>query len=280
MSSAKKRVSSKKEDSEDGKPLWKEILEVLGSLVVILIVLRLLLGANMPVPLVAVVSCSMLHGDDVIGSISYGFADVVGPLLLDGVCRYDASGSWQEWIKERVPDAQPTKYPLSSGFSVGDMILVMTPDGKGTLLPFFPETKIGDVVIYKRDRRSTGNEPIIHRVVGIVKVNDGGIERVEGTLDCFTRKDFEEKFIPYVLSCQSGNPNCLYKEYPRGGSFRFYMTKGDNNKGTDQCSGILPVTDSQVLARGWIRIPYLGWLKMVLNRILGVLFGVSFMFVG
>ena len=234
----------------------------------------------MPVPLVAVVSCSMLHQDDYIGSISYAFADVVGPLLLDSSCRYDASSTWQQWIKDRNPGADPTKYPLSSGFSVGDMILVITPDGKGTILPFFGEAKLGDVVIYRRDRRSTGNEPIIHRVVGIVNVKDGAIGSVDGTLDCFTQKDFEEKFIPYVLSCQSGNPNCLYKEFPKTGTFRFYMTKGDNNRGTDQCSGILPVTDSQVLARGWIRVPYLGWLKMVLNRILSVLFGVSFLVSG
>ena len=270
----KEPVPSKEAGVEAEKPLWREILEVFVSLAVVLIVLRLLLGALMPVPLVAVVSCSMLHEDDVIGSVSYGIANAVGPLLLDSKCVYDAGNEWQEWIKERNPSADTGSYPLRSGFSVGDMILVITPDGKGTIFPFFSETKLGDVVIYQRDKRISGNDPIIHRVVGIVRVVNGTPASIDGTADCFTLKDFEDKFAQYVKNCQAGL-SCPYTDYPKTGDYNFYITKGDNNRASDQCSGILPITDNQILARGWIRVPYVGWLKMILNRVLGLLFGIS-----
>jgi signal peptidase I len=267
------KTPDEKAPEEKTKPLWRDVLEVLLSLAVILVVLRLLLGANMPVPLVAVVSCSMLHEDDVIGSVSYGFARATGPLFAEGICVYDAGKTWKEWIKQRVPDADIEGFPLKSGFSVGDMILVTTPDGNGTIFPFFSRTRVGDVVIFNRDEKSRGGEPIIHRVIGIVKVQKGQVAGVEGTLDCFTEHEFESRFIPYVTSCRQGGP-CPYKTVPSGDDYEFYLTKGDNNRGSDQCNGILPIPSSQVIARGWIRIPYIGWLKLFLNRIMGLFLGI------
>jgi len=265
---------------EEVKSWVKDIAEVLITLAVILIVLRLLLGAHMPVPLVAVVSCSMLHEDDAIGSVSYGLAQVTYPILLDSPCSYGSRVhknwvNWKDWIKQRISgreiEKEIEKFPLKSGFSVGDMILVITPDGKGTILPFFSETKIGDVIIFNRDKKTKGNEPIIHRVVGIVRVKNWEIQEIKGTLDCKTKQNFEEEFIPYVKNCQKGTERCLYGDFPKESEFEFYITKGDNNEGTDQCkANMLPVTDAQVTARGWIRIPYIGWLKLLLNRILNV----------
>ena len=267
------KTTEEKPLAERTKPLWRDVLEVLVSLAVILVVLRLLLGANMPVPLVAVVSCSMLHEDDAIGFLSYGFSQATGPLFTEGTCVYDAGKNWREWIKQRIPNADIESFPLKSGFSVGDMILVITPDGGGTILPFFSETKVGDVVIYSRDERSRGGEPIIHRVIGIVKVRNGQVAGVEGTLDCFSEYEFTNRFIPSIATCRQGGP-CPYKTVPSGDDYDFYLTKGDNNKGSDQCNSILPIPDSQVIARGWIRIPYVGWLKLFLNRILGLFLGV------
>ena len=160
------------------------------------------------------------------------------------------------------------------------MVLVITPDGTGTILPFFSGTKIGDVVIYLRDRRVSGSEPIIHRVVGIVDVRDNRIYNVTGTLDCYTQKDFEAKFIPYIKNCQKGYRGCPYGSFPSGNDYKLYMTKGDNNRGTDQCGGILPVTEQEILARGWIRLPYLGWLKLILNRVFGMVLGIPYMVLG
>jgi len=227
------------------KGLLKDLLEVAVTLAVILIVSKFIFGANMLVPLVAVTSNSMLHTND----------------------------GWSTWLNAKgIPEAQVGSFPLRSGFSQGDMILTITPDGKGTILPIFSETQLGDVVIYNRDSLHRGNEPIIHRVVGVVNVADYSVSGIEGTLDCLTEEDFNEEYIKSIKDCQMGE-ECPYNEFPEGGNFRFYITKGDNNHGTDQCgpgNGIaLPVPDSQLTARGWIRIPYLGWLKLGLNRILG-----------
>jgi signal peptidase I len=265
---------AKKEEKD--KPWWQDILEVIATLAVIIIVLQLLFGAHMTVPLVAVVSCSMLHQDDVIGSVSQGISQIVWPILLDGPCSYDASPGWRTWITDRVPGANIDSFPLKSGFSVGDMVLVITPDGTGTIIPLFSPPRIGDVVIYKIDKNAVANEPIIHRVVGLVKVDNGSVSSVEGTLDCFTKENFQNTFIPAVHSCQIGESSCPYRDYPKGASYSFYITKGDNNRVTDQCRGgyyrsILPVTDAQVVARGFLRIPYIGWFKIILGRFLGLL---------
>lgn len=266
------------EKKEEGKkvPWWRDVLEVIVTLAVIIIVLQLLFGAHMTVPLVAVVSCSMLHQDDVIGSVSQVMSQILWPVLLDGPCNYDASSGWREWITSRSPGTDIDSFPLKSGFSVGDMILVNTPDGKGTIIPLFSAPKVGDVVIYKLDKYAVANEPIIHRVVGIVKVSSGNVSGVEGTLDCFRAEDFSSKYIPYVNACQEGSQNCQYRDYPSGANYSFYITKGDNNQVSDQCRGgyyrsILPVTDAQVVARGFLRIPYVGWFKIVLGRFLGLL---------
>ena len=100
---AEKAEESGKETDKVSKPWWRDILEVLVTLAVIIIVLQLLLGAHMTVPLVAVVSCSMLHQDDVIGAVSQGISQVVWPVLLDGQCSYDDSPHWRDWITQRVP---------------------------------------------------------------------------------------------------------------------------------------------------------------------------------
>lgn len=253
---------------EKVKSWGRDIAEVLITLAVILIVLRLLLGVHMPVPLVAVVSCSMLHEDDVLGSISYVLAQFTYPILLEDPCSYGSSRYWRDWIKQKIPGQEIEKFPLKSGFSVGDMILVITPDGGGTILPLFSKTKVGDVVIFNRDNTARGNEPIIHRVVGIVKVKNWKVDSIDGTLDCLSREKFEKTYILTVTDCQQG-AECRYRDFPKGGEFEFYVTKGDNNPGTDQCSsGILPINNAQVTARGWIRIPYVGWLKLVLNRVI------------
>jgi len=282
MKKKKVRLKAMKEDLpiakkvDSDKPWWRDILEVLATLAVIIVVLQLLFGAHMTVPLVAVVSCSMLHQDDVIGSVSQGISQIVWPILLDGPCSYDASPNWRSWITERVPGANIDSFPLKSGFSVGDMVLVITPDGAGTIIPFFSPARLGDVVIYKIDKNAVANEPIIHRVVGLVKVVNGTVSSVEGTLDCFTQENFQNTFIPYVSSCREGKASCPYRDYPKGGAYSFYITKGDNNRVSDQCRGgyyksILPVTDAQVVARGFLRIPYVGWFKIILGRFLGLL---------
>lgn len=223
-----------------------ELLEMFAILAGFIIISKLLLGAHMLVPLVAVTSQSMLHMND----------------------------GWKNWLIEHsIPEDRISKFPMQNGFAMGDMIITVTPDGKGTIIPLFPDTQLGDVIIYNRDKLHPGKEPIIHRVIGIVHVKDWKIESIEGTLACLTEQDFENKFIPYIGSCIQGN-SCPYADYPNSGTFRFYLTKGDNNPMPDQCGydgGIaLPVNEKQLTARGWIRLPYIGWLKLILNSILSI----------
>ncbi len=226
-----------------------DLAEVAVTIAIIIILSKIFLGPQMLIPLVAVTSGSMEHTDD----------------------------GWRNWlISKGIPPEEISKFPMQNGFNKGDMILTITPDDKGTIIPIFPETKLGDVVIYNRDKKHPGSESIIHRVVGIVEVENWSIRNVTGTLDCLSEEDFRNTYIPYVKNCVN-KQNCPYTQFPETGDFRFYMTKGDNqqtNMVTDQCGkngGIaLPVTDAQLIARGWIRIPYVGHLKLLLNYLLGL----------
>ncbi|MEM2918230.1 MAG: S26 family signal peptidase [Candidatus Altiarchaeota archaeon] len=227
----------------------REISEVILTLLIIILVSRLVFGANMLVPLVAVSSKSMLHQSD----------------------------SWKSWlISQGFSEKEIEKFPMQNGFDKGDMILVITPNGKGKIFNFefptlFPETKLGDVIIYERDLAHFGGEPIIHRVVGIAHIKNWNLERIDGTLSCISAEEIEKKFIPMVVDCINRKQNCPYKSYPKKGDFNFYITKGDNNAAVDQCGTIAyPVNDEQLLARGWIRLPYIGWLKLLLNEIINL----------
>lgn len=228
----------------------RDLGEVIISLLIIIIVSRLIFGAQMLVPLVAVTSQSMLH--------------------------HSGQDSWRTWLmNEGIPSEKIETFPLKSGFDRGDMILVKTPDGKGEILgvefpTLFSTTKLGDVVIYNRDKEHGRGEPIIHRVVGIVRVKNFTVTGTEGTLECLTEEDFEKKYIPWVVNCLNGK-KCPYWQFPQEGDLNFYLTKGDNNPQVDQCgSGAIayPVNEEQLSARGWIRIPYVGWLKLILNEVL------------
>ncbi len=234
-----------KESNESGIIAWiKDIGEVIATLLAIIILSRLFLGPQMLIPLVAVTSSSMLHTDD----------------------------RWSDWLKaENISENTIDTFPLKGGFATGDMILTVTPNKEGTIHGLFSETQLGDVIIYKRDKVYRPDAPpIIHRVVGIVRIKNGEIDSVEGTLECMDLEDFETTYLQNIKNCNNGG-KCPYIEYPNSPDFNFYVTKGDNNPRSDQCINIAyPVTDSQLTARGWIVIPYVGWLKIILNAIIPI----------
>jgi len=243
-----------------------DLREIAEILLIFILLSKIFIGPRMLVPLVAVTSQSMLH-------------------------QKNNPNEWKNrLISHDIPKEKIEKFPMQNGFDRGDMIVVKTPDGKGEfnlILPFgekkkreifkftwptfFSKTKLGDVIIYERDFAHGGGEPIIHRVVGIVHIKNWSVEKIEGTLDCLTIDEINSKYIPMIVNCINTKGNCPYKSYPSTGDFNFYITKGDNNKRTDQCGSIAyPINDKQLLARGWIRLPYIGWLKLIMNSFLRI----------
>lgn len=239
--SAEKRVQAVASSGgfmESLRAWLRDLVDVVVTLGVILVILRVTLGSRMLVPLVVVTSGSMVHQP------------------------FDSS--WIAWLNERgVSNETVFQMPFGGGFNQGDMIVTIR-----------PEVKLGDVVIYERDFvwGSPSMEPIIHRVVGIVYVNESEVVGVEGTLDCLSEGDFSV-YIGYVGDCRNGR-TCYYPSVPESASYRFYVTKGDANRMSDQCATpvriSLPVNEAQIPARGWIRLPYIGWLKLFLNEILRI----------
>jgi hypothetical protein len=225
----------------------KDAFDVGGTVLVMIIVLRLLFGSQTIVPLVVVTSGSMLHLDD----------------------------DWHTWLSVNLGnETLVDSFPFKSGFARGDMIFTVSP----TRYHLFPDTRLGDVVIYERDlapqHRYRTNEPIIHRVVGVVWIVNDSVSETEGSLGCLKAEDFT-KYVDFVKSCREKKP-CVYPRYPEENSYRFYITKGDNNPSPDQCGvngGIAyPVNEKQLKARGWVRLPYVGWIKLIFNFILELIF--------
>jgi signal peptidase I len=218
-------------------PWVRDIVDVGVTVLVIIVVLKALFGADMLVPLVVVTSESMVHepGDM----------------------------SWSTWMTDRGFTPQTVaSLPMQGGFNMGDMILVKD-----------PKAGLGDVIIYERDLDHltfTSRDPIIHRVVGVANVRDYSVVGVEGTIDCLDA----QSILPYVKTikdCQGKIGYCPYPRIPSGGDFKFFITKGDHNDGTDQCNNRMniayPVNDAQVTGRALLRLPYLGWPKLILSFI-------------
>jgi signal peptidase I len=216
-------------------PWVRDIVDVGLTVAVVIVVLKLLFGADMLVPLVVVTSESMVH--------------------------QSGDNSWSTWLLSHGYQKDAVDgLPLSWGFNMGDMILVKD-----------PHAALGDVIIYERDLdhlQFSTRDPIIHRVVGVAHVANYSFSGSEGTLDCFDAQKLRDN-IDMVRACQTKTGHCPYTRYPSSGDFRFFITKGDNNEGTDQCNKRLnisyPVTDAQVTGRALLRLPYLGWPKLLLN---------------
>ena len=201
--------------------ILRDIIEAVAAVVLIIIILKITLGSKLLVPIVVVISGSMLHeeGDD----------------------------SWRTWLNAHsITDEQISTFPLQDGFARGDMIVTMR-----------PTVKLGDVVIYSRDpeHNSHRSEPIIHRVIGIATIESKNVN-VEGTLDdCWTK----ERILDYALDYAEKNKIKI----ENSDKIILYITKGDNNRGSDQCENIAyPVTENQLLAKTFVKIPKIGYLKL------------------
>jgi signal peptidase I len=226
----------------DWIPDWgKDIIDVLVNVLVIIIVLRLVFRADMLVPLVVVTSESMVHPA---GDMSF-----------------------KTWMTSRgLTESQISEFPMLNGFNMGDMILVNE-----------PKPRLGDIIIFERDLDHLtfqSTDPIIHRAVGVIHFKDHTPISYEGTLDCHNLSTMAG-FGQMIRSCQEGRQNCPYTRYPDGGDFKMYITKGDNNEGSDQCNTRMniahPVNEAQITGKALLRLPYLGWPKLLLNLIFQIL---------
>ena len=95
--------------------ILRDIIEAFAAVIIIIVILKILLGSKLLVPIVVVISGSMLHEE--------------------------GDNSWNTWLNARgITDEKISEFPLKDGFARGDMIVTMR-----------PTVKLGDVVIYERD---------------------------------------------------------------------------------------------------------------------------------
>ena len=97
------------------------------------------------------------------------------------------------------------------------------------------DVKVGDVLVFMTPYKK---EPIIHRVVKITKEESTKI---------------------------SGSTGANIYEY-------IYQTKGDHN--IDSGKYDYDISETNVIGRAWVRVPYLGWIKIGFVELLG-LFGIK-----
>ncbi|PKP59185.1 MAG: hypothetical protein CVT88_06070 [Candidatus Altiarchaeales archaeon HGW-Altiarchaeales-1] len=238
--------SSKSNLKHEAFSLLQDVVYALAAVLIIFGAMYLLLGPPFP-PIVVVISTSMLHEDT----------------------------QWKNWFEEN--NLNYTGFPLIGGFDKGDVIITKRTNN----------INIGDVVIYERDLEHYGSEsaPIIHRAIGIISIKDWKFENYSGTLDCINENQIEEA-IESVKMCNEEtkyyNTNaatmkgiCPYKNFPKEGNFKFYITKGDNNPITDQCglmgstrTSMRMIPETQVITNAWILIPKVGYIKIWLNDII------------
>ena len=172
-------------------------------------------------------------------------------ILLIGGILFGVSGVWPPLVAIESGSMEPNLHR-------GDLVFIMdvkeveegglsitTREGAGGDYKF---GEVGHVIVFNADGSS--NIPVIHRVEFLVE---------EG-------EDWYERGNPnWVVGKGCGAmPNC---PAPHEG----YITKGDNNGKYDQSQGISgPVKSSWVKGTAEGRIPWVGYIKLVFNEIVGV----------
>ncbi len=109
--------------------------------------------------------------------------------------------------------------------NVGDIVIIKGEETYGT----------GDIIVFK----GWESDPIIHRVVAAAEGNN--VAKLDGW------NEMTDQFVAQMA-------------YGRG---KIYITKGDNNPRCDQCVNRLPVEESEVYGKAVAKIPYLGWVKIL-----------------
>src|SRR3989344_3042087 len=116
--------------------------------------LSLLLGTSMP--LVVVESSSMHHSGSFLGNI-------LG-LQYDFEIWWQEKGSW--YLEQGISKLEAEKWPLRTGFEMGDIILVTKSKN----------LEIGDIIIFEANQK----HPLIHRIVEIKNENNELVYETKG----------------------------------------------------------------------------------------------------
>ena len=172
-------------------------------------------------------------------------------ILLIGGILFGVSGVWPPLVAIESGSMEPNLHR-------GDLVFIMdvkeveegglsitTREGAGGDYKF---GEVGDVIVFNADGSS--NIPVIHRVEFLVEEGEDWYER--GNPNWVVGKD-----CGAMSNCPA----------PHEG----YITKGDNNGKYDQSQGISgPVKSSWVKGTAEGRIPWVGYIKLVFNEIVGV----------
>ena len=173
--------------------------------------------------------------------------------LLAGVL-FAASGVWPPMVAVESGSMEPQ-------MERGDLVVVTAPDrwtvetARDTGIVTMEQAgdyerfgAPGDVVVYVVPDRQ--GSPIIHRAHFYVEAGENWYVRAD----------------PDALP--AGVENCtqlLHCPAPHSG----YVTKGDANAHYDQANGIAPpVKDGWVVSKGRVRVPWLGWLRLLTAAVL------------
>lgn len=176
-------------------------------------------------------------------------------VVLVGLLLFAVAGVWPPMVAVESPSMEPNMHP-------GDLVFITQPDrfapafgdgGTGVVSAETGEEReyrsfdgYGSVIIYQTpDRASRGQSPIIHRAHLYVEEDENWYDRAD----------------PEYLdgdSCEA----IRHCPAPYDG----FITKGDNNSEYDQANGIAkPVRGEWVRGVARIRIPYLGWVRLLFS---------------
>ena len=99
----------------------------------------------------------------------------------------------------------------------------------------------------------------------------------KGDIIVLWRADKENLEVGDVLIFQANKPqpiiHRIVRIYEEGGQL-FYQTKGDHNEDSSTSINELNIGEERIIGQGVLKIPYLGWLKILFVDLLG-LFGVQ-----
>ena len=176
-------------------------------------------------------------------------------VALVGLLLFAIAGVWPPMVAVESPSMEPNMHPgdlvfmtepdrFSPSFAVGDTGIVTEAIGENQGYRTFDG--YGSVIIYQTpEREQRGQSPIIHRAH--LHVEEG-----ENWYDRANPQYVEGDSCAEVQFCPA----------PYAG----FITKGDSNAKYDQSLGIAPpVRTEWVRGIARVRVPYLGWIRLVFS---------------